>query len=171
MFFSGQHEHTIDSKRRLAIPSHIRAAWDPAEHGAGWYAVPWIDGIIRLYPEKWFYPLARQAGERARSLTPDQDHAEALATLFGSSERLTMDSAGRVRLSEDMLELVGLGPEVVLVGVGDWMEIRDRAAWMAGRRDRLSRLRELLGRSQPPRPEEDGQRGPGGAGGTEESRG
>ena len=141
--FTGEFEHTIDAKNRLAIPAPIRSAWRTEEEGAGWFAVPWRDGLIRLYTERDFHARAMS---RQVTLTPDEDEAELQASLFGLSARLEMDSAGRVRLPEDMLKLVGLGPEVTLVGAGDRLEVRDRAAWRESRTQRMKQMPALMAR-------------------------
>lgn len=143
MLFTSQYEHTIDAKHRLAIPSDVRSRWRAESEGTAWFAVPWPGGLIRLYPEKAFEARA-SSGEL--TLTPDEDEAELQATLFGLSARIEMDSAGRIRLPEEMLTLVGLGSEVVLVGAGDRLEIRDRSEWGKTRADRLSQLPELMAR-------------------------
>lgn len=143
MLFTGQYEHSIDAKQRLAIPAEIRSQWRPEVHGGAWFAVPWTGGVIRLYPEIEF---ANRARTGFLSLTPDEDEAELQATLFGFSVRIEMDSAGRVRLPEEMLRLTGLGSEVILIGAGDRMEIRDRASWRDSKAARLAQLPELIGR-------------------------
>ena len=143
MLFTGEFEHTIDAKHRLAIPAPIRSVWRTEEEGAGWFAVPWRDGLIRLYTERDF---RARATSRQVSLTPDEDEAELQASLFGLSARLEMDSAGRVRLPEEMLKLVGLGPEVTLVGAGDRLEVRDRAAWRESRLERMKQMPALMAR-------------------------
>lgn len=143
MLFTSQYEHTIDAKHRLAIPSDVRSRWRPESEGLAWFAVPWPGGLIRLYPEKAFEARAF-SGEL--TLTPDEDEAELQATLFGLSARIEMDSAGRIRLPEDMLTLVGLGSEVVLVGAGDRLEIRDRLEWSRTRSERLTQLPDLMAR-------------------------
>lgn len=143
MLFTGEFEHTIDAKNRLAIPAHIRGAWRTEEDGAGWFAVPWRDGLIRLYTERDFHVRAMN---RNMTLTPDEDEAELQASLFGLSARLEMDAAGRVRLPEDMLELVGLKSEVTLVGAGDRLEVRDRSAWKQSRMNRMKQMPALMAR-------------------------
>lgn len=143
MLFTGEFEHTIDAKNRLAIPAHIRAAWRTEVDGAGWFAVPWREGLIRLFTERDFHT---RATNRTLSLTPDEDEAELQASLFGLSARVEMDSAGRVRLPEEMLRLVGLGTEVTLVGAGDRLEIRDRGAWRETRADRMRQMPALMAR-------------------------
>jgi len=144
VLFTGHFEHTIDAKQRLAIPAGIRSQWRSEEHGGAWYAAPWSDGVIRLFTETDFVTRAKR--DYSLGLTPSRDESELLGTLFGMSRRLEMDSAGRIRLPEEMLEDVGLSTEVVLVGAGEWLEIRDRAEWRKSRKERLSRLPELLER-------------------------
>lgn len=143
MLFTGQYEHSIDAKQRLAIPAEIRAQWRPEVHGGAWFAVPWTGGIIRLYSELDFNNRAKTG---FLSLTPDEDEAELQATLFGFSVRIEMDAAGRIRLPEEMLKLTGLGPEVILIGAGDRMEIRDRKSWRESKASRLAQLPELIER-------------------------
>lgn len=141
MLFTGHYEHAIDAKQRLAIPAEIRAQWRNEVDGAAWYAAPWVGKVIRLFTESSF---RRHAADYQRGLTPDQDEAELITTLFGLSARLETDAAGRIRLPEDMLKLADLGTEVVLVGAGEWLEIRDREEWRRKKSERLRQLPDLL---------------------------
>ncbi len=141
MLFTGQYEKTIDSKGRLAIPAEIRARWDVKKEGAAWYAVPWVGGLIRLYTEADYEALA---ASRTKTLTPGQDEAEVQATLFGLSRRIEEDSAGRLRIPDQHMALAKLGNDVVLIGAGDRLEVRDRQAWQAGEAERLAKLPDLL---------------------------
>jgi len=143
VLFTHNYPHTIDAKQRLAIPAPIRNEWRVEQDGLAWFAVPWVGNVIRLYTEKDFTARARSG---FLSLTPDEDEAELQATLFGLTCRLEMDSAGRIRIPEDMLQLTGLGPEVVLVGCGDRLEVRDRKTWIDTKRERLAQLPELMAR-------------------------
>ena len=142
MLFIGQYDHTIDAKGRLAIPAEVRSRWDPKQHGAAWYAVPWPDGAIRLYTETSFE--ARATGALPETLTPSDAQAKLQALLFGASARMEMDSAGRIRIPDAVIEAVGLGAEVVIVGCGDRFEVRDRSAWKAGLKEALAGLPALL---------------------------
>lgn len=141
--FIYHYEHAIDSKQRLAIPADIRAKWRPERDGEGWVAVPWVGGIIRLYTEADF---EKRADSGILTLTPDEDEAELQSSLLSECCRLEMDAAGRIRLPEDMIRYAGLSTEVVLLGCGDYLEIRDRANWKASRRDRLAKVPELVAR-------------------------
>ncbi len=152
MLFTGQFEHTIDAKNRLAIPSEIRSRWDSTRDGAAFYAVSWVGGLVRLYTETDFH--ARSGS--TLTLTPDEDEAELQATLFGLAHRLELDSAGRLRLPEEMLSLTGLPREVTLVGAGDRLEIRSRSEWAQSKAERLRQLPELMRRISEKRRSGDG---------------
>lgn len=146
MLFTGQYEHSIDAKGRLAVPADIRQRWDATRDGAAWYAVPWDDGTtksIRLYTETSFVSRAETL---AQSLLPDEDEAELQSTFFGFAKRVVPDSAGRIRLPELLVEIVELEHEVMLVGSGDRLEVRDRASWQASLGQRLAQLPELMKR-------------------------
>lgn len=143
MLFTGHSEHTIDAKQRLAIPKKHRDRWDPERDGKGWYAVPWPTGVIRLYTENHFVELASQ---RQHSLTPNTDEAELEAELFGSAERLDMDSTWRIKIPREHLEDTGLGGEVVIVGALNRLEVHDRAKWRQSRTERFRKLPELVQR-------------------------
>ncbi len=143
MLFTGQFEHTIDAKNRLAVPSGIRSNWSEKMHGTAWYATPVKPGLIWLYAEKAF---EERAAMLPKTFTPGEDESEWQASFFGLSERLEMDSAGRVRFPDGMLEDAELGKEVMIVGAGDRLEIRDRASWKASLAERRKNLAEMNNR-------------------------
>lgn len=143
MLLTGQYEHTIDAKNRLAIPADVRARWRPEQQGFAWYAVPWTGRIIRLYPEQDFETRAKTG---FLSLTPDDDESDLQATFFGLSKRLEIDNAGRIMVPDSMIKLTSMPREVSLVGCGDRLEIRDRSAWNDSVARRIEQLPDLLAR-------------------------
>jgi MraZ protein len=144
VLFTGHSEHGIDAKLRLAIPAKHRSQVDAERDGPAWYCVPWADGSLRLYTERTFKELAARMDQ---TLTPDADRAELDAVLFGLAERLEMDGQNRIGLPKHHLELTGLSAtEVVVIGAGNRLEIRDRAAWLAGQRERFAKLPTLVAR-------------------------
>lgn len=148
MLFTGQAELTIDAKLRLQIPAKYRNTWDEARDGKAWYSVPWPGGIVRLFTERCFEELASQgAGSRRLTLTPDQDAADLEADLFSLAERIEPDSAGRIAIPRQHLELAGFGLEgceVSVIGAGNRLEIRDRASWKQTLAQRFARLPGLV---------------------------
>jgi MraZ protein len=143
VLLTGQYEHTIDAKGRVAIPADIRSRWEPQRDGGAWYAVPWVGGIIRLYSETTFQ---KRASELPSSFVQGENADDLQATLFGLAARLEPDNAGRVRLPDQQTSLTGLSSEVMIVGAGDRLEIHDRAAWKESCAKRLSELPNLMSR-------------------------
>jgi MraZ protein len=141
MIFTGHAELTIDAKQRLAIPAKHRALLRPERDGTAWYCVPWTGGKLMLYTEARFHELA----ERGRAtLTPGEEEAGLEANFFGLTERLEMDSAGRISIPRLHLELTGIGNEVVMIGSGRRLEVWDRQAWTAGLAERFRNLPGLV---------------------------
>jgi MraZ protein len=140
--FTGHAEITIDAKSRLAIPARFRAVLDAQKDGVALYSVAWKPGRLLLFPEKAFEAMANYSA----SLTPSEDEADFDTDYFGQTERLEMDSAGRVTLPRVQLELTGLPPDVVVIGARTRLEVRDRQAWAQGRAERFRKLPDLAAR-------------------------
>ncbi|MCC6909248.1 MAG: hypothetical protein IT430_15010 [Phycisphaerales bacterium] len=143
MLFTGEFEHTIDAKGRLAIPSEIRSRMKKAEDGEAFYLTIGANRALRLYPEKGFERLAAMIEE---GLVTDEAVQEFDQLLFPLSSRLELDSAGRVRLPDRMMQRAGLGKDVVLIGVRDHLQIRDLKQWNAELEDRLAKQEEIFSR-------------------------
>lgn len=151
MLFTGQAEATIDAKSRLAIPAKFRARWDQDAEGTTWCCVPWIKtNTLRLYPLSTFEALSR-AGRTAPSLTPSDDRAELDLIIHSATEQVDIDANNRIRLVSWQVEGLGLPTDVVVLGAGDHLEIRDRASWQAEFKDKLAAMASLadrLGKTQ-----------------------
>ncbi len=146
VLFTGYAEATFDAKQRLSIPAKYRRSAATAgqeEPQAAWYCFPWPERIIRLYPEQTF---ERLAGGGSPTLFPNEDEAQFDASFFGMVERVEVDSAGRVILPRQIVQIANLGNEVVIVGARDRLEVRDKAAWLATAPERLAQLPSLLSR-------------------------
>ncbi len=143
MLFLGTTELNIDAKGRLAIPAKYRNRWDPARDGAGWVAVPWPGGVLRLYTEGQF---ERLTGLLDESLMPSEQQAELDARFFGQAETLSPDAAGRITIPKPHLRRCGLPSEVVLVGARNRLEVRARGEWQSEGDARFAELPELVKR-------------------------
>ena len=143
VLFTGEYEHTIDPKNRLAIPSQIRDEMNVEEDGSAFYLTLGANGALRLYPEKGFKRLAAQIQQGLVSRT---EIAEFETLLFPLSSKLELDSAGRVKIPERMMERAKLDKHVVLIGVRDHLEIRDAGQWEAELKERLAKQSEIFQR-------------------------
>lgn len=137
MIFTGFAELTIDAKQRLAIPAKFRSLLDPARDGDAFYCIPWPGHGLMLFTQPMFRQFASQA---EGTLTPGEDEQEFETSFFGLTERLELDSAGRITIPKLHLELTKLPSEVVVVGARYRLEVMDRAAWAAGMQGRFEKL-------------------------------
>lgn len=145
MLFTGEYEHTVDDKQRLAIPSEIRSRLDPERHGNGFYAVPGPNGALWMWPEKTFEQMAQAMDQ---SLLPAEELMEFEELLFSQAARSPVDKSGRVRLPERLLALAGIEGEAVVLGVKDHLELRSPADWQARRQEKLDKQGEIMLRAR-----------------------
>lgn len=145
MLFTGEYEHTIDAKHRLAIPAEFRSGMNPEQLGSAFYISPGPNGALWLWPERTFENLA---GAMSSSLLPAEELMEFEELLYSQSRRLDLDKAGRVRLPERMLEEAGLGSQVVILGVKDHLELRDPEQWNMRRQQKLAKQSEIMLRAR-----------------------
>jgi len=120
--FRGHFEHSLDAKNRLSIPARFREAFS--------------DGtVLAKDPETcvaiWPSPIHEAIIERALSgLNPLGREYRKVARFYqGNSFDADLDSAGRVTLPPRLLAHAGIEKEVVVVGVGDHLEVWDRTRW------------------------------------------
>ncbi|MBT8484686.1 MAG: hypothetical protein HKO59_00050 [Phycisphaerales bacterium] len=145
MLFTGEYEHSIDAKQRLAIPAEVRASIDPERHGTSFYAVPGPNGAIWLWPERTFEQMA---GAMDQSLLPPEEMMEFEELLFSQAARLEPDKTGRVRLPERLLQQTGIEQAVMILGVKDHLELRTPADWEQRRQERLEKQGEIMLRAR-----------------------
>jgi MraZ protein len=118
----GEFEHTIDEKNRLTLPAKFRQALAP-----GLVLTRGLDACVGVYPAADWYRLRES---RLAELDPFSAEARALQRFFyAGAVETEPDRQGRVMLPPALIEHGGLGREVTVVGLGDRLEIWDRAAW------------------------------------------
>lgn len=126
-FFTGEFVHTLDPKRRLTIPSEWReVVGEPKKL----YVLPALDSrCLSLYRVPDF--MRKLARLKEHSIADPK--ARQMARVLGSrSAFLGWDSAGRVRIKEDLLEDAGLEHKVVLLGALDRIELWSPEEWERG---------------------------------------
>ena len=128
MLFLGEYEHSLDPKQRLAIPAEIRDVLRPEVHGEALIAAPGANGGLWLWPEKTFQELSSALGG---SLLGDEDMQQFERVIFSQAARMPIDSAGRIRIPDRLLQAFGLSGSVMILGVRDHLEICDPKSWKA----------------------------------------
>jgi len=126
LLLTGEYEHMIDGKSRVLVSNKLRSQIDAEEHGSNFYLVFGANGILCLYPEKYFEQIALAAS--APTTAPDESVAFERIT-FALASKVELDRQGRVLLSDRLRKRAGLGDQIMLVGVRDHIELWNSADW------------------------------------------
>jgi len=135
----GSHDHAIDAKQRLAIPSKFREELKAASAEELFAVVR--DGVLCLFTregyERWAAAL-EQAPRSAEEVLPYQD------LFYSDTEKLTFDKQGRVRIPENMLQEAELTKDVTVMGARDHLQVRDRERWKQQKQQMRRKRPDLL---------------------------
>jgi MraZ protein len=137
MLLTGTYERSLDDKLRLALPKRLR---ELLAGQSELVLTPGTDGSLALFPPVAFAALAEKLA--ARSPT-GQDVRAFSRLLYAQSQSVGIDAQGRIRLPSELARLVGLEGEVVLLGVGDRIELWNKSRWEAYLADLQPRYDEL----------------------------
>ncbi len=126
LMLTGEYEHALDNKNRLFVSNKLRNQIDTDEHGSSFYLIMGTNGVLCLYPEKYFQQIALAGAPRMAA--PDEAVAfERLA--FALASKVELDRQGRLLLSEKVRKRARLGSALTLVGVRDHIELWNTDNW------------------------------------------
>jgi MraZ protein len=139
--FRGTFDHTLDAKNRLTVPARYRAAL--------------ADGVVLAMPvdlkpcvgvwrPEQYESYTQRALAELPPLSPKMNEMERF--FYGSSHDTELDAAGRIMVPSFLGEYASLAKDVVVVGVGDRMELWDRTTWAEHRPVLLSGVAEVTAR-------------------------
>ena len=123
----GQYEHTIDAKKRLALPSKFRG-----ELGDKVIITRWMESCLAVYTQaEW-----KTISDKINNLTMTQVEARAFSrmTLAGAME-VALDKLGRILVPDYLKDYAGLKKNVVICGLSNRLEIWDAEKWESYRKD------------------------------------
>jgi MraZ protein len=126
----GAFELTIDDKSRLQIPSEIRRAIKPEQHGNAFFLIRGVNKRPWFYNESYWEELSSKAPQE---MTPAFQRLEFDQLRFAGASRVEPDKTGRVVLPEPLLRRSNIKRDVTLIGVRDHLELWNREEWNAWR--------------------------------------
>lgn len=136
MAFRGQHEHSLDSKDRLTVPSKFR---DGLAEGLVLSKGP--DACLWMMTDTAFQAME---DEYIKPHSPFGIDARRLRRVFNATaDEGHLDSAGRVRIPKHLLEEAGLDGACMVVGAGDYIEIWNAEAWKSEEADLKGAFSEI----------------------------
>ncbi len=119
--FTGEYDHRVDERGRVAIPAPFRA-----EFAAGGYVMLGPDGQIQLHTNDGYQSAVDQQANNAGLTLQDRQRRRAIARAL----KFELDRQGRVTIPQRMREQAGLEGDVTLLGDLDHVEIWVRARWL-----------------------------------------
>jgi MraZ protein len=154
---TGSYLRSLDAKCRIALPKAIRDGFDrksatdesaksdaaksdaakseaaksdaaksEAAESEAVYMTPGTDGSLDLYSPGEFHELALRIHARSSAT----DDGRAFRRLFyAQAQRVDIDRQGRFRIPSELMLLGNLSREVMLLGVGDHLEMWDPTRW------------------------------------------
>ena len=119
--FTGEYNHTIDAKGRMIVPAKFRET-----AGEEFVITRSLDGCLSMYaPQEW-----QILEEKLNALPMTNEKARRLKRfLLGSAAVCEVDKQGRILIPAPLREKAELEKDVKLIGVGDHVELWDKAKW------------------------------------------
>ena len=148
LLLTGEYQHIVDSKSRVLISNKLRNQIDTEEHGSNFYLVLGANGILCLYPERYFEQIVLSV---APGTTAPDEAVSFERMSFALSSKVELDSQGRLLLNDRLRSRAGLKKNITLVGVRDHIELWNNEAWeqylgdnMAQYQKQMSQARQVV---------------------------
>ena len=119
--FLGQYSHTVDAKGRTFVPSKYRE-----ELGDAFVITRGTSKCLTVYPMKEWEAFT----DRIAAL-PQAQAAKIRRFVFANASDVSMDSQGRVNIAQNLRDYAEIDKNVVILGLGSYLEIWSEDAWNA----------------------------------------
>lgn len=117
----GEYKHTLDSKKRLSLPSRWRK-----ELGKNLVVTRGLDNCLFVYPLKEWQKITDKVGQ----LPLGQADTRSFNRFFLSGAvEVEVDKIGRILVPDFLKEFAKLGAKVVFAGIHNRVEIWDEKKW------------------------------------------
>ena len=117
----GQYQHTIDAKKRLALPAKFRG-----ELGNKVIVTKGVENCLVVYTEKEWEVIS----QKLSNLPISQGEARSFTRhLLASAAEIILDKLGRILIPDYLREYAGLKKNVVICGLSNRLEVWDEIKW------------------------------------------
>lgn len=117
----GEYKHSIDSKKRLAIPIKFRK-----EIGNRMVLTRGLDGCLFLFPIKEWEQLAEKLGKLPLG---QQDTRAFVRLLLAGASEVELDQLGRILVPEFLKDYASLKKTIIIAGLFNRLEMWDEDRW------------------------------------------
>jgi len=133
--FIGEYYHTLDTKKRLAIPAKFRASL-----GKKAVLTRGLDNCLYLYPlAEW-----KNMAEKLSALPISRSDSRTFARLMlAGAMDVSLDRLGRILIPEYLKKYASLGKKTVVAGLYNKIEIWSQERWEMYRQKAEKNLDDL----------------------------
>ena len=137
----GQYQHTIDIKKRLALPIKFRG-----ELGAKVIVTKGVENCLVVYTEKEWEVMSQKLG----NLPMSQGEARSFTRhLLASATEVNLDKLGRILIPDYLKEYAHFKKNVVVCGLSNRLEIWDEKMWEDYTNDAKKGVEEIVSKLGP----------------------
>ncbi|MBO7304258.1 MAG: division/cell wall cluster transcriptional repressor MraZ [Clostridia bacterium] len=135
MSFVGSYTHSIDSKKRVFVPSKFRD-----ELGEEFYITRKFDAYLSIYTaEDW------EAYVDKISKLPEADADEFQDFILGAAQKCVLDASGRIILEDRLLKHAKIDKNIVFVGAVKQIRVWSVEVWKEREKNRnYDKMREIM---------------------------
>lgn len=137
MPFHGIHDHTLDSKNRLTVPSKARA-----QLADGVTVSKGFERCLQVWPSDDHAKLVDRAMAPLNPLGPEARDLNRF--FYGNTTTIELDSAGRIALTPEQAAHAGITKGVKVVGSGPYLELWAEDAWNQHNADLTARAADHI---------------------------
>ena len=119
--FIGEYRHTIDTKKRVAIPARFRK-----DIGQRVVVTRGLDSCLFIYPMREWEILAENLSKLP---TGKSETRSFVRLMLAGALDMDVDALGRVLVPDYLRAYAGLGKKVVIAGVYNRLEVWDEGKW------------------------------------------
>ncbi len=141
--FYGEHEHRLDKKQRIIIPSDFREV-SKENYIEKFYITRGLDTCLFMFPEEeWKVQEAK-----FKNLSFTKRETRKFNRIFFSGAVLAVpDKQGRILIPSYLKNYAGIKKEIMIIGVSNRIEIWSKEKWeefYAGSKDAFEDIAEKL---------------------------
>lgn len=153
--FGGTFTHKLDEVGRFIVPRKFRMSL-----GEPFVITRGVDCLTVMTSDR-FNEIHRQAQGLGNPLSVmfDPDARRLYHQLFSEMVETKADGQGRVQLTPELRAYAGIEKDLVVIGVGDWLEIWSLERWQAYKERDLTSERLVHAATQPQACKEGGDDG------------
>jgi MraZ protein len=145
LLLTGEYQHVVDDKSRVLISNRLRNQIDSEKHGSNFYLVLGANGILCLYPERYFEQIVLAAVPDAAA--PDETVVFERMS-FALTSKVELDGQGRLLLNDRLRKRAGLQNQITLVGVRDHIELWNSQSWEQYLADHMGQYQKQMSQAR-----------------------